>query len=214
MNAQRRGLRGRAAGRPSACDRAHDDDRTRSAVQDRHPHVGDHRGRHPGARRRPRSHGPVPQHDQTPLGVLIWTLGSLMPRPVSWDPSQKGIVQDRAAVHAALSRNLGRTVAPRARNTKLKLVKRRGCMAGPTWISSCACSPGRCGVNQRESAPTLSQSQYCKRIAHAPASRAGVPLLHRHSSASGALRRRAAGCRLRASAGVGHPLVQLGRGDP
>ena len=47
-----------------------------------------------------------------------------------------------------------------------------------------------------------------------PASRAGVPLLHRHPPAGETLRRRAAGCRLRTGAGPGHPLLQLGRGDP
>ena len=48
----------------------------------------------------------------------------------------------------------------------------------------------------------------------APASGAGVPLLHRHSPAGDALRRQAAGWRLCTVAGVGHPLIQFGRGDP
>ncbi len=50
--------------------------------------------------------------------------------------------------------------------------------------------------------------------AFAPASRAGLPLLHRHPAAGDTLRRRAAGCRLRTGTGTRHPLVQLGRGDP
>ena len=42
----------------------------------------------------------------------------------------------------------------------------------------------------------------------------GFPLLHRHSPAGDALRRRAAGWRLCTGAGTGHPLIQFGRGDP
>ena len=48
----------------------------------------------------------------------------------------------------------------------------------------------------------------------ASASRAGVPLLHRHPRAGQTLRRRAAGRRLRPGAGARHPLLQLGRRDP
>jgi len=47
-----------------------------------------------------------------------------------------------------------------------------------------------------------------------PASRAGVPLLHRHPPAGQTLRPRTAGCRLRPGTGAGHPLIRLGRRDP
>jgi Mu transposase-like protein len=47
-----------------------------------------------------------------------------------------------------------------------------------------------------------------------PASGAGVPLLHRHPRSAEAIRRRAAGRRLRPGARAWHPLVQLGRRDP
>ena len=48
----------------------------------------------------------------------------------------------------------------------------------------------------------------------AAASRAGLPLLHRHSRPGQALRRRAGRRRLRPRAGARHPLLQLGRRHP
>ena len=65
----------------------------------------------------------------------------------------------------------------------------------------------------RSSRPRRRRAGRCD-LALAAASRAGLPLLHRHPAPGQALWRRTGRCRLRPCAGARHPLLQLGRRNP